>query len=120
MDATGAYLQTLAADAEAARGAAAADRARGLAERAAGGGMTPEAARAAAEEFEAQVISQMMSAMFEGLETAPPFGGGHGEKMFRGMMIEEYAKSVTAGGGLGLADAVHAELLRAQEEAAIR
>ena len=74
-------------------------------------------ARKAAQDFEAVFLAQYMGAMFEGISTDPPFGGGAGEEMFRSLMIDEYAKSMAAQGGIGLADSVSRELLKSQEVA---
>lgn len=71
--------------------------------------------RTAANDFESQFVSQMVGQMFEGVEVDETFGGGHGEEMFRSLLVQEYGKSVTARGGFGLADQVYRELLRAQE-----
>lgn len=73
------------------------------------------AARKAAEEFEAVFVSQMINAMFSGIKTDGPFGGGHGEKMFRSLINQEYAKSIVQQGGLGIADNVMREIQRLQE-----
>jgi peptidoglycan hydrolase FlgJ len=75
----------------------------------------PEHAAKVAEDFEAVFINQTMGAMFEGIKTDGPFGGGHGEGIFRSMMIDQYSKIVAAQGGLGLAAAVKRELMRTQE-----
>lgn len=48
----------------------------------------------AAREFEAVFISQMVKPMFEGIETDGMFGGGKGEEVFRGLMIEQYGKEI--------------------------
>jgi Rod binding domain-containing protein len=72
-------------------------------------------AEKAAKEFEAVFIGQMLSAMFAGVKTDGPVGGGSGEMMFRSLMIDHYAKSIAGQGGLGLADQVMREILRLQE-----
>jgi Rod binding domain-containing protein len=59
-------------------------------------------------------LSQMMSHMFEGIETDPNFGGGHGETMFRSMLVDQYAQKMTNAGGVGIADAVTREILKTQ------
>jgi Rod binding domain-containing protein len=69
-----------------------------------------------AKDFEAVFINEIMGAMFEGVKTDGPFGGGPGEGIFRSMMIEHYSKTIAAQGGFGLAAAVKNELLRAQEK----
>ena len=71
----------------------------------------------AAEDFEAVFINEFMGAMFEGIKTDGPFGGGPGESIFRSMMIDQYSKAVAKQGGFGLAAAVKKELLHAQENA---
>lgn len=68
------------------------------------------------EEFEAVFISEMMKPMFEGLTTSGTFGGGKGEEVFRGMLIQEYGKVLAKTGGVGIADAVKNELIRTQEQ----
>ncbi len=47
-----------------------------------------------ARDFEAVFISEMIKPMFEGIETNGIFGGGKGEEIFRGMMIQEYGKEI--------------------------
>lgn len=69
----------------------------------------------AAKEFEASFLTAMLEQMFTGLEAEAPFGGGHSEKVYRSMMVNEYAKSISASGGIGLADHVYREILSAQE-----
>ncbi|MCW9001884.1 MAG: hypothetical protein OQJ87_04120, partial [Rhodospirillales bacterium] len=48
-----------------------------------------EKARQVASEFESVFLSQMLKPMFAPLDTAPPFGGGQAEEMWRGLMIDE-------------------------------
>ena len=72
-------------------------------------------AREAAEAFEAMVIAQMLAPMFATLPTDGPFGGGHAEGVYRSMMVDEIGKTIAHGGGIGLADSVHAEILKLQE-----
>lgn len=74
-------------------------------------------ARKAAQDFESVFLAQYLGAMFDGISTDPPFGGGQGEAMFRSLMMDEYAKSMAAHGGIGLADSVTRELLQHQEVA---
>jgi Rod binding domain-containing protein len=78
---------------------------------------TPAQVRKAAEDFEAVYVAQMLGPMFEGLSSEPPFGGGMAESFWRSLQLEEYAKAIVGNGGIGLADAVMRELLRAQEQA---
>jgi len=71
----------------------------------------------AATEFEAIFLAQMMQPMFEGIKTDGPFGGGHSETIYRSMLIDQFAKDIAAGGGIGVAAQIKAELLKAQEAA---
>ena len=72
-------------------------------------------ARAVAEDFESFFLSQMIEQMFAQTGENNPFGGGAGEKAFRGLLHEEYAKVMAQSGGLGLADRLTTEILRYQE-----
>lgn len=75
------------------------------------------AARAdkAAQDFEAVYISEMLKPMIETVEVDENFGGGKGEEVFRGLLIQELGKSISKQGGVGLAEHVRAELLKLQE-----
>ena len=78
-------------------------------------GSAKEKARATAKDFEAVFLSTMFQQMFSGLKTEAPFGGGYGEEVFREMLADEYAREVSASGGIGLADEVYREILAIQE-----
>lgn len=80
-----------------------------------GAGRTEAEAQTAAEDFEAFLLSQMVTAMFAGTGENNPFGGGPGEQAFRGLLNEEYAKAMAQSGGLGLSDRLTAEILQYQE-----
>lgn len=80
-----------------------------------GGGRDKAQLREAAEEFEATFMSQMLKPMFKGLKTDGPFGGGHAEKVYRNMLVQEIGKEMSRAGGIGIADSVYQELLRMQE-----
>jgi Rod binding domain-containing protein len=80
-----------------------------------GAAKTEAEADRAAKEFEAIFIGQMVSAMFDGVKSDGPFGGGYGETVFRSLMIEHYSKTIAEQGGFGLADQVKREILRLQE-----
>ncbi|MEZ5655424.1 MAG: rod-binding protein [Sphingobium sp.] len=71
-------------------------------------------ARKAAKDFEAVFIGQMTKLMMESVEQDSAFSGGHGEEMFRGVLAEKLGEAVTRKGGIGLADAVLAEIVRLQ------
>jgi flagellar protein FlgJ len=80
-------------------------------------GKVDTAAQAAktAEDFEAFFLGQMLQPMFNGLEAEAPFGGGHAEKIWRTMMVDEMGKAMAEAGGIGIADQVQREILRLQE-----
>ncbi len=73
------------------------------------------AARAAAEEFEAVFLAQMMAHMFEGISTDGPFSGGQAEQVYRSMLMNEFGRIASRSGGLGIADQVMSEILKVQE-----
>lgn len=75
----------------------------------------PEEMRKLAQDFEASFLSQMLKPMFEGISTEAPFGGGAGEEMWRGFLVEEMAKQTSRAGGVGLANTVMSHMLKAQE-----
>jgi flagellar protein FlgJ len=70
----------------------------------------------AAADFEAMFLSQMLSHMWEGVDVDPNFGGGHGEEMFRSMMIEQQGKLMVRAGGVGIARHIKEAMLRMQEQ----
>ncbi len=78
-------------------------------------GADNQAVRQAAADFEGVFLTTMLEGMFAGLKTAAPFGGGPSEQVYRSMMLGEYAKEMSAGGGLGIADHVYRELIAIQE-----
>ncbi|MBI1208568.1 MAG: chemotactic signal-response protein chel [Azospirillum sp.] len=73
------------------------------------------ATRKVAEQFTSVFFSQMLEHMWAGVEVDENFGGGHGEEMFRGLMVNEYGKQLSGRDGGGLTDAVYRELIRVQE-----
>lgn len=80
-----------------------------------GGNRSPAAVRRAAEDFEAQFLSQMLTHVFEQIEVDPMFGGGDAEEMYRSLLVEQYGKQLVKAGGLGIADAVQKQMLSMQE-----
>ncbi|HPD82403.1 MAG: rod-binding protein [Alphaproteobacteria bacterium] len=71
----------------------------------------------AAKDFEAMFVTEMMKPMFEQIKPDAMFGGGKGEEIFQGMMLQEYGKLMAETGQLGIANTVKAELIRMQSEA---
>ena len=70
---------------------------------------------AVAQDFEAFFVSMMMESMMSGVKTDGPFGGGHGEKVFRSILVQEYGKEAARRSEFGIADAVREQLLKMQE-----
>ena len=79
------------------------------------GAAVDQKAMAAARSFEAFFLTQMLEQMSAGIETDGPFGGGHSEKLYRSMLNQQYAQHLSEAGGIGLADAIYDELIKAQE-----
>ncbi len=77
--------------------------------------VTLREAKKVAEEFEAVFLGQMLQPMFQNIEAAEPFGGSASEKMWRTMQVDEYGKAIAKSGGIGIADAVFREIIKAQE-----
>lgn len=71
----------------------------------------------AAQDFESVFIGEMLKPMFEGIETDGEFGGGKGEEIFRGMMVQEYGKMLSKNGGIGLSSQIKEQMIKMQEEA---
>jgi Rod binding domain-containing protein len=71
--------------------------------------------KAAAESYEATYLNQMFSQMFEGIPTDGLGHGGQAEETWRGMLVDEYSKSVAKAGGIGLAKQIYHDLVRVQE-----
>ena len=70
---------------------------------------------AAAKDFEAVFLSEMFSHMFEGIKPDAMFGGGQGEKMFSGMIVQQYGKIMANGKGIGIADQLQKVMIQMQE-----
>lgn len=90
-------------------------RSAGQADPAAGLEVQDARVRAAAEEFEAVFLAEMLGPIFDGLESGGLFGGGPGERIYRSLMVREYAAAIARSDGIGIADAVQREILKLQE-----
>ena len=71
---------------------------------------------AVSKDFEAMFMTEMLKPMFAELKPDERFGGGKGEEIFGGMMLQEYGKLIAETGNIGIADAVKKELIRMQGE----
>jgi Rod binding domain-containing protein len=70
----------------------------------------------AARDFEAMAIGQLLQPLFDTVDSAHGlFGGGAGEESWKPLLVQEYAKQITAHGGLGLAKPVYEQMLHMQE-----
>ena len=74
-------------------------------------------AEESAESFEAFFLSRMMESMFEGVSTDGMFGGGHAEKIYRSLLLDEYGKEMAKLGSVGVKDYVMQAVLQMQEAA---
>jgi Rod binding domain-containing protein len=68
----------------------------------------------AAQDFESVFLGQMVSQMYTGLDAQGPFGGGFAEQTYRSLLYQELGRQMSAGGGVGIADAVYAEMVKIQ------
>jgi peptidoglycan hydrolase FlgJ len=93
----------------------------GLGAAAAPKALTPaqQKARTAAQEFEAVFLNRMFDEMFTGIDGEGPFGGKGGAGVWRSFLTDEYAKSFSRAGGIGIADDVYRTLI-AQQEATLK
>lgn len=99
----------------------AANLALGVAKKVAGAvkdALTPEEqkVRKTADEFEKMFLENMMSQVFPQEAGEGPLGeNGQGAHVWRGMLVNEYARSVAKSGGIGIADQVYRQMLQLQE-----
>ncbi|ALK08782.1 rod-binding protein [Blastochloris viridis] len=70
---------------------------------------------AAAQDFEAMFLNTMLEPMFKGLGEEGPFGGGSSVETWRGMVVQEWTKSIASAGGLGMTDQIYNDILALQE-----
>ena len=61
-------------------------------------------------------VAELLRPMFKTVDNSKGlFGGGAGEAAWQPMMVNEMAKMLVKGGGIGIADAVLKEMLHMQE-----
>jgi flagellar protein FlgJ len=68
--------------------------------------------RKAAQDFESVFLNHMLKTMRQSASSGPGPGSGSGERMYRDLLDDELAKSISRGGGLGLADVLVRDLVR--------
>jgi Rod binding domain-containing protein len=72
--------------------------------------------RQAAEDFAAVALGELLSPMFDTVDTANGlFGGTAGEAAFKPMLVAEMGKQIARSGGLGLVEPIYQQMLRMQE-----
>ncbi len=76
---------------------------------------TKEKAKAAAQDFESVFLNTMFNQMFSGIEGDGPMGGGKAVGVWRSLLVDEYAKSFSKAGGIGLSQDIYRSLLAQQE-----
>lgn len=71
---------------------------------------------AAAKEFEAVFLSQMLQHMFAEVDLNPMGSEeGSADDIYKSMLIDEYGKTLSRAGGIGVANHVKREMLKLQE-----
>ncbi len=80
------------------------------------GHATPAEARRLGEEFETLLLAQMLGPVFDQIKADSLFGGGHGEDMYRSLLVDQYAKRMVQAGGIGVAASVQETILKMQEK----
>lgn len=77
----------------------------------AAGKMSKEDAKQVASDFESLFVSQMMEHMFSGDSIGESaFGSEESDEIYKGMMVEQYAKKIVASGGIGIASYIERSL----------
>ncbi len=89
-------------------------------EQAAKGPLNATSAKMVATEFESLFISQMLEHMMGGDSLGESlFGNQETDEIYKSMMVDEYAKAIVKGGGIGIAKNIEQTLIersRAQSE----
>lgn len=70
---------------------------------------------AAAKDFEALFIGQMLEHMFGDSLGDEAFGDKETSEVYKSLMVQEYGKTIADAGGIGIASYVKTELLKLQE-----
>lgn len=77
--------------------------------------LSKEKIKETAEDFEAFFMTKMMETMYEGISTDGMFGGGHAEKIYRSMLLNEYGKQMAKTGNIGISQDIMDTILQMQE-----
>jgi flagellar protein FlgJ len=70
------------------------------------------AAKKVAKEFETMFVGMMLKSMRETVGKDKLTNGGHGEEVYRSLLDQEYAKSLTEHGGVGLTAMLERQLVK--------
>src|SRR5436305_15330404 len=70
----------------------------------------PRTLREATQEFESLFIAQMMQAMRGTVQESGLMGSGTGQRVFREMLDQEFAKRIATSGGFGIGDMLYRQL----------
>lgn len=70
----------------------------------------------AAKNFESMFLAQMLESMFTESSTGV-FGDEDSRDIYKGLMVDQYAKEIASSGGIGIASYIKKELLALQEVA---
>jgi Rod binding domain-containing protein len=68
-----------------------------------------------AQGLEANFFRTMLGVMFEGIGKEGPLGGSASSDAWRGMLVDSYADSIAANGGIGLAAQIYRDMMRNPE-----
>lgn len=66
--------------------------------------------RKVAQEFEAVFLAQMLAPMFENVGNNDLFGEEYANGVYKSMMVDQYANSISKAGGIGIARRIEAQL----------
>ncbi len=72
-------------------------------------------AKATAQDFEGVFLNSMLQQMFTAVDGEGPLGGKGSAGIWRSFLTDEYAKSFSKAGGIGIADHVYRALIAQQE-----
>ena len=69
----------------------------------------------ACKDFESIFIGQMLKQMRDSVQTSDPLNQGAANKMWRGMLDDETAKTMSKSGGIGLAEGLYRQMVNRVE-----
>lgn len=72
-------------------------------------------AKDAAQTFESVVLQTMMQQMMTSTGEDGPLGGGAAGGAWRGLLVQDYAETMSKAGGIGIASSVYRDILALQE-----